>query len=201
MLTRLDDYLLHQTAEPIAQPATGDRNFYDRYFFHGYTRNGDVFFAAALGVYPNRRVMDAAFSVVRGGRQYVVRASRQAPEERTETRVGPIAVEVVEPLLALRVRVAPNACGLAADLLFRARSAAIEEPRYTHRVAGRVYMDSTRLTQFGTWEGTLDVAGERVDATPARVLGARDRSWGIRPVGEPEGGAPGAPWFTVTRAL
>jgi hypothetical protein len=47
MLTRLDDYPLHQTAEPIAQPATGDRNFYDRYFFNGYSAAGDLFFAAA----------------------------------------------------------------------------------------------------------------------------------------------------------
>ena len=76
MLTRLDDYPLHQTAEPIAQPATGDRNFYDRYFFNGYNRAGDLFFAAALGVYPNRRVMDAAFSVVHGG---TARSGSSAP--------------------------------------------------------------------------------------------------------------------------
>jgi len=193
MLTRLDDYPVHQTPEPLAYPASGDRNFYDRYFFHGYTRDGSLFFAAALGLYPNRRVMDAAFNVVRDGRQHVVRASRLAPDERTETRVGPISVEVVEPLRALRVRVDADAHGLEADLLFRARSAPIEEPRYTHRVAGRVFMDSTRLTQFGTWEGTLGVGGTRVAVTPAAVLGARDRSWGVRPVGEPENGAPGGP--------
>jgi hypothetical protein len=193
MLTRLDDYPLHQTAEPIAQPATGDRNFYDRYFFNGYRRKGDLFFAAALGVYPNRRVMDAAFSVVQGGRQWVVRASRLAPLERTETTVGPITVEVVEPLRVLRVVVADNPHGLRADLTFRARTAPIEEPRFTHRVAGRLVMDSTRLTQFGAWEGTLAVDGTAVPIDPAAVLGTRDRSWGIRPVGEPEGGAPGMP--------
>lgn len=193
MLTRLDDYPVHQTPEPLAHASTGDRNFYDRYFFHGYTRDADLFFAAALGVYPNRRVMDAAFSVVRDGRQHVVRASRLLPDERTDTRVGPIAVDVVEPLRALRLRVAPNAHGLEADLLFRARTAPIEEPRYTHRVAGRVYMDATRLMQFGAWEGTLAVDGHRIDVEPARVLGARDRSWGVRPIGEPEDGAPGPP--------
>ena len=64
MLTRGDDYPVHQTAEPIAQVATGDRNFYDRYFFNGYSRDGELFFAAALGVYPNRGVMDAAVSVL-----------------------------------------------------------------------------------------------------------------------------------------
>jgi hypothetical protein len=191
MLTRLDDYPLHQTAEPIAQPATGDRNFYDRYFFNGYDRAGDLYFAAALGVYPNRRVMDAAFSVVHGGRQWVVRASRLAPVERTETTVGPIAVEVVEPLRVLRVRVGDNAHGVTANLTFTARTAPIEEPRFTHRVAGRLVMDSTRLTQFGAWDGTIGIEGRTLPIAAADVLGTRDRSWGIRIVGEPEGGAPG----------
>ncbi|PZU14334.1 MAG: hypothetical protein DI591_12175, partial [Citromicrobium sp.] len=35
MLTKGDDYPVHQTAEPIAFAGT-DRNFYDRYFFNGY---------------------------------------------------------------------------------------------------------------------------------------------------------------------
>lgn len=191
MLTRFDDYPLHQTAEPIAQPSTGDRNFYDRYFFSGYTRAGDLFFAAALGVYPNRRVMDAAFSVVRGGKQWVVRASRLAPTERTETTVGPITVAVVEPLRTLRLRIADNEWGLRGDMTFAARTAPIEEPRFTHRVAGRLVMDSTRLTQFGAWTGSLTVDGATIALDPAQVLGVRDRSWGIRIVGEPEGGAPG----------
>ena len=52
-------------------------------------------------------------------------------------------------------------------------------------------MDSTRLTQFGTWTGGLTVDGATIALDPAQVLGVRDRSWGIRIVGEPEGGAPG----------
>lgn len=193
MLTSFDDYPVHQTAEPVGQPATGDRNFYDRYFFNGYTRAGDLFFAAALGLYPNRRVMDAAFSVVRDGRQHVLRASRQAPTDRRETRVGPLFVEVLEPLRALHVRVAENAFGLSADLAFYARTGAIEEPRFTFRNAGRLVMDSTRLTQFGFWEGSIRLGDEEIAIMPDRTPGVRDRSWGVRQIGEPEGGAPGLP--------
>src|SRR5262245_26737103 len=119
MLTRLDDYPVHQTPEPVACPATGDRNFYDRYFFNGFSRAGDLYLGTAMGLYPNRRVMDAAFTIVHEGRQHAVHASRVAPVERTETRVGPIEVEVVEPLRVLRVRVARNPHGLEADLTFR----------------------------------------------------------------------------------
>ena len=190
MLTAFDDYLVHQTAEPIAQAGTGDRNFYDRHFFNGFTRAGDLYFAAALGLYPNRRVMDASFTVVRDGRQLAVHASRLAPSERGETRVGPITIDVLEPLRALRVRIAANKTGLEGDLVFRARGPALEEPRFTHRVEGRLLMDSTRLTQFGTWEGSIRGAGAPLAIAPADVLGVRDRSWGVRPIGEPENGAP-----------
>lgn len=191
MLNPLDDYPVHQTPEPLAHAIAGDRNFYDRYFFHGYSSDGAVFFAAALGLYPNRSVMDAAFSVVRDGVQTSVHASRRAPLDRTETRVGPVAIEVVEPMRRLAVRVGPNDSGVTADLTFTARTVALEEPRFTMRSGTRVVMDYTRLTQFGSWEGDVVVDGERTAVGGGDVLGARDRSWGIRSVGEREVAPPG----------
>jgi hypothetical protein len=192
MLSRFDDYPIHQTPEPVAHLATSDRNFYDRYFFSGYTPDGSLFFAAALGVYPNRRVMDASFSAVVDGRQHVVRGSRLLVGERSETVVGPIAVEILEPMRSFRLRVAPSEFELDADLRFEARTPAIEEPRFTHHFRHQVDMDSTRITQFGRWQGSLRVAGRRLPLTPGETLGCRDRSWGIRPVGEREAAAPGA---------
>ena len=121
---------------------------------------------------------------------------RLAPRARAiarETRVGPIFVEVLEPLRALHVRVSDNEFGLSADLAFYARTAAIEEPRFTWRPEGRLVMDCTRLTQFGFWEGYIRIDGEEIAILPDRTPGTRDRSWGVRPVGEPEGGAPGLP--------
>jgi hypothetical protein len=194
VLNRLDDYPIHQAPVPIAQPGASDANFYDRYFFNGYARAGDLFFGAALGLYPNRRVMDAAFSVVRAGVQHSVHASRLAPAERTETEVGPIRVEVEDPMRVLRLEVGPNEAGVAAELVFTARADAIEEPRVTRVDDGRVTMDSTRFTQFGSWSGWVEVEGRRVEVDDDEVLGCRDRSWGIRPVGErPAAGPPGPP--------
>ena len=67
-LSKGDDYPIHQTPEPVAYAGT-DRNFYDRYFFNGYsTSAGDTsFFATAFGVYPHLNIADAAFVVVRNG--------------------------------------------------------------------------------------------------------------------------------------
>jgi hypothetical protein len=186
MLTSGDDYPIHQLPEPVAY-ASGERNFYDRYFFNGYHRDSSLFFAAALGVYPQLGVMDAAFSVIRDGVQHNLRASRSsAALDRMATEVGPIAIEVLEPLRSLRLRVAAPTHGLVADLVFTGRAPATEEPRFTRRVAGRTIMDLTRLTQNGGWRGQLELDGHRVAVDPARFWGTRDRSWGIRGVGEPD---------------
>ena len=182
MLTKADDYPVHQTPEPIAYAGT-DRNFYDRYFFNGYTADGSVFFAAALGVYPHLNVMDGSFCVVVDGVQHNLRVSRVLGMERMDTTVGPLKVEVVEPLRSLRVRVARNDHGITADLTFRLRAPAIEEPRFTYRIGPRTIMDYTRLTQNGTYEGWIEIEGKRIDIRGDRFWGTRDRSWGVRPVG------------------
>src|SRR3954465_15986728 len=75
MLTPFDDYPLHQTSQPVAHTAQSSLNHYDRYFFNGYSRDGSFYFGAALGLYPNRKVMDAAFSVLRDGEELSVIAS------------------------------------------------------------------------------------------------------------------------------
>lgn len=186
MLTKADDYPVHQTPEPIAF-AGQDRNFYDRYFFNGYSADGSLFFAAAMGFYPQLGIVDAAFSLVVDGIQHNVRASRHiALGERLDFHVGPIRITVIEPLQQLRVTLADNASGIVADLVFTARHAAIEEPRFTRRNGTRLFMDYTRMTQNGDWAGTISLGGDTVDLDPATCSGTRDRSWGIRPVGAPE---------------
>ena len=49
MLSLYDDYPIHQTADPVAHPSTSDLNFYDRYFFNGFSQTGDLYFGASMG--------------------------------------------------------------------------------------------------------------------------------------------------------
>lgn len=180
MLTRGDDYPLHQTPEPVAHAGT-DRNFYDRYFFNGYTPDGSVFFAVAFGVYPQLDVADAHLSILRDGKQTSLHASCELGMERMALAVGPIRIEVIEPLQSLRV-VVEDSEGLACDITFTGRAFPIEEPRFIHRFGARTFMDYTRMTQNGRWHGWLSVDGERIELGGG-ARGTRDRSWGVRPVG------------------
>ncbi len=185
MLTPFDDYPIHPSADPIAHPATGDPNHYDRYWFNGHQRDGDFYFGAAMGHYPVRGVVDAAFSIVLDGVEHSVFASGLMPVDRT-TAVGPIRIEVTEPIRTIRYVVEPNDHGIECDLVFRARTVAVEEPRQ-RRVSdeGILVMDHTRLTQWGRWEGVVRVDGTELRVDPDEVSGTRDRSWGTRPVGSP----------------
>lgn len=188
-LSPLDDLPIHQIPEPLGRVGTSDRNFYDRYYFNAFTPDAELMLVTGMGVYPNLGVADA-FAVVNDGRVHrVVRASRELGD-RGDSSVGPFRIEVVEGLRRLRVVLDPNEHGLAFDLSWEGFDPAHVEPRHTDRTPeGRVVIDSCRLAQTGSWTGTIAVGDRTYDVTPDRWLGSRDRSWGIRPVGEPE--APG----------
>lgn len=182
MLTPFDDFPIHQTGDPIAQPVSADQNHYDRYFFNGFHRDGDFFLGGAMGHYPTRGVIDAAFCIVIDGVSHSVFASGTMPEGR-ETAIGPISLEVTEPLRSIRFVAEPNDTGLSCDLTFRARTAAIEEPKQVIVRNNVKIMDYTRLTQWGTWEGTVTIGDRVVEVRAESTFGVRDRSWGVRGIG------------------
>jgi hypothetical protein len=187
MLTRGDDFPLHQTSEPIAFAGT-DRNFYDRYFFNGCSPDGRIFFAAAMGFYPQLGILDAAFCVLIDGVQHNLRASRRSAGERLDLAVGPIRISIDFPLERIGLHIAANDGPLAAELSFTASHFPIEEPRFIRRTGTRLFMDYTRMTQNGRWSGWVAVDGTRHEI--ADWTGTRDRSWGIRPVGNPDSQPP-----------
>ena len=196
MLSKADDFPIHQTPEPIAYAGT-DRNFYDRYFFNAYNADGSSYFAAAFGVYPHLNVADAHVAMIRDEVEYCVHASRILNMERFDLEVGPIRIEVLEPLHRLKVSLAPTDA-LACEVVFEGRAFPIEEPRFIRRNGPRTFMDYTRLTQNGRYAGWMEIDGKR-ESFRSGAIGTRDRSWGIRPVGasdpQPVVGSTNAPGF------
>jgi hypothetical protein len=194
VLSKFDDYPIHQTSQPIAQPATGDRNAYDRYWFNGYQDDGEFYFGIGAALYPNLGILDCGLSIVRDGEQHAFHGSRRAPREPTDLSVGPFSIEVLEPMRRIRVTIEDNETGIAADLTFSARTACVEEGRQITHHGPRLVMDVTRFAQFGMWEGVIHYGGTSVRIDGQRVYGTKDRSWGVRGVGVPDPGlAPSEP--------
>ncbi|MFM1751470.1 MAG: hypothetical protein RL119_432 [Actinomycetota bacterium] len=185
MITAFDDFPIHAGSLPVNETGSSDPNHYDRYFFNGYRSDASLYFAVALGLYPNRHIADASFSVIVDGQEQIsLHASRRAPVDRAEANeVGPIKVIVLEPLRRHQILVDSPEHALRADLTFNARSGPIQEPHFLVKAGQRIVFDYTRLTQFGHWSGWIELDGQRHILDFATTPGSRDRSWGVRPVG------------------
>ena len=184
MLSAFDDYPIHQTPDPILMPASGDDDFYERYWFNGYHREGDFYLGVGTAVYPHLGIQDCGVSLVIDGKQYAFHASARANPQR-ELTVGPFSVDIIEPMKSLRITLSAgddNDTDMACDLLFEGRTGTIEEPRHHFGRGIKRVMDTTRFTQFGRWSGWIDYDGKRLNIDAAETWATKDRSWGVRPL-------------------
>jgi hypothetical protein len=182
----LDEYPIHQVPLSMRYVATGDRNAYDRCIFQAHDRSGEVLLITGLGVYPNLGVIDGYACVRRGDRQVAVRASDALGDDRMAQRVGPFRIEVVEPLRRIHLVCDGDAHGVGYDLTWTGAFPAVDEPQHIQRAGDKLLLEAARFVQTGSWSGVLRVDGEELEVTDDRWVGTRDRSWGLRPSGEPE---------------
>src|SRR5215468_3461502 len=107
MLSSMDDYPLHQIAEPIRFVGTSDRNFYDRYYFNLHASSDDLFMVMGMGQYPNLAVQDAFACVTRKGTHHVV-PNTTVLGNSMDTSGQPFRVEVLDGLKPLRFLLEPT---------------------------------------------------------------------------------------------
>jgi hypothetical protein len=182
----LDEYPIHQVALPMRYVGSSDRNVYDRCIYQGIDHEAETYFITGMGVYPNLGVIDAYATVRRGDRQWAIRASGARPDDKMLQKVGPYRIEVIEPFRAIRLICEAEKHGIAFDLEYRSEYGPISEPAHVRRQGDRMLLDASRFAGVGTFRGEMRVDGELIHVTPERFTATRDRSWGIRPVGEAE---------------
>ena len=188
-ITPGDDRPLHQHPRLLSETDL-DRNFYERYYFQGYPSNAverselDGFFAFGISVYPTLGIIDAAFSIVDGDTQHSLLASRKLDDfNREDLSVGPFSVKIVEPLKRFSITIAPQD-GISGELHFTATNEPHAEDPQQIRAGPRTVMNSQRFTQAGTWDGNISLQGKDRPISSTLYKAVRDRSWGIRNVGE-----------------
>lgn len=175
-LNPFDDYPFHQHIAPTDIPATSDPHFNDGYWWAWYAR-GSYFFCG-LRVHPNNNVMDGYAGAVHDGVQRNIRVSRVLRPGANELRVGPLRIDIAEPLVRQHLVLGPNDSGVEFDVVTSASCPPYVETPAIHYRHGRVlnhlirYSGPTRVTGSSSVDGAgLDVRGWH---------GARDHSWGIR---------------------
>ena len=183
MLSPLDDFPIHQAPKPVAVPATTDHNAYDRYWFGGFHRRGEFIVEAAFGRYPNLGVVDGSLVLAVGGVEHAFHASSPAPADPADTAAGPLRVTITEPMRSLRIDLADNETGMSAELHWKSRIGSLLEDHTVMYSGIQTIVDMSRFLQFGTWSGWVKVDGVVTELFDGDVVGVRDRSWGVRPVG------------------
>jgi hypothetical protein len=184
--TPLDEYPIHQAPLPMDRVASSDRNFYDRCYFNAHDRTGEIFLVSGLGVYPNQGVIDAYATARCGDRQWSVRFSDALAERSLEQQVGGYRIEVIEPLRQLAMSCDSPDGGVDFSLRWTAAFPAVQEEPHLLLAGRRPVLDAARFSQLGHWSGWLRVGDREFAVTADQWSGVRDRSWGIRPVGDPE---------------
>ena len=88
---------------------------------------------------------DPVFIVVGTEKKHrVVRASMPL-NDRSKLKVGPISIEILDPLKCLRVRCEPNEWGIEMDVTWTASHHPLEEPRQYLRREGKVVFEDSEI--------------------------------------------------------
>ncbi|MGY9075468.1 MAG: hypothetical protein ACKVHU_21255 [Acidimicrobiales bacterium] len=190
-LSPVDDYMIHQTIDPIRIMMASDPKAYERYWMVAHDVESSLLVATGCSFYPNLDRAEAYAIVNHNGIQRTVRAFRPLGVDRMDMRFGPIAPEVIQGLRQWRFVLEPNEWGVSFDLDF------VDTTRQTFREPttpidrgyprGRRPDVTTGFESFGDVSGWVEVEGERIEIAPGSGRGTRDRHWGVgRGVGGPE---------------
>ena len=187
MLSRYDEYPVHQSSRPFAHTPSTDLSWDEGYYFGVYSPDEQVYMMTGMRVNPNADIIGGYVIINIAGRQYSLRLSR-CWRRQMDTVIGPLRFEFIEPLKTIRLVLEPNDSALAFDLIWTGTAPAFEEAHHQAETRGRVTTDQTRYSQPGVSTGVVQFEGKSYRVTPETWGGDRDHSWGLYADRKPLGG-------------
>jgi hypothetical protein len=179
VLTRYDEFPVHQSPYPFSVVPVTDYSFDDGYYFGVFSAEQRLFLFQGMRVNPNNDMIGGYAGVMSDGVQHTVRFKRPWRPD-CDTRIGPYRYDFVEPFREIHLELADNPSSLRFDLRWLATAPAFEEAHHLASSRGRRTTDQTRYSQAGTARGWLELDGRRIDVTPeAGWFASRDHSWGL----------------------
>jgi hypothetical protein len=109
----------------------------------------------------------------------MARHLRKVDGDQDDFRVGPITIDVIEPLKKIRlVAVASDATPVSFDISFTARTQPYQLRRGTMKAKHEIVWDQSHMFQSGTYNGSYTHNGKTYEVD--NWWGQRDHSWGVR---------------------
>lgn len=155
-----DEHFVRQIVDTFVTVAESDYSWTEKVCGMAAAREGSL--QIGFGKYTNRNVLDGSGGVSRGVEPPTVRASRELGPDPESITVGPIAYEIVRPLQAVRVRLAPTAVQpIAFDILAEGIVPCMLEEREDRRTLNgfRHTAHQIRYHQTGTASRWIELQG------------------------------------------
>ena len=179
MLTRYDEFPIHQTPYPFAESNITDYSFDDGYFFSVFCADADLFLMTGMRVNQNTDMIGGYAGVMFRGQQYTARFSREWRPD-CDTYIGPLRYSFDRPFEDIHLTLGDNDSELRFDIHWIGVSRAYEEEHHLAWSRGRRTTDQTRYSQSGVGLGWIEFRGQRFEVSPATGwYASRDHSWGL----------------------
>jgi hypothetical protein len=196
MLLGMDEYPYHQFTNTFAAVAGSDPQWNDGHYVTLCDAEGTVCLTSNVRLYQNNDVLDGFVCVRHDGKQHNVRVSRRLRPNMDFLGVGPLRIELVEPMQRLRMVLDENDIlddhSISVDVTCRTTAGPHLDPIETTRIDGRLISERATYEVTGECSGWVSVDGQRIDLVSASFF--RNHSWGYQPGrGRPRAGAPTAP--------
>ncbi len=178
--TALDERFAHQIPEPFPNVVHYHQDWRESLFFirHQRDKPGDVLILT-LAHFAARQEMDSLQLGRVGDSSIMARHLRKVDGDQDDFRVGPITIDIAEPLKKIRLVAAPSdQTPVSFDITFAARTAPYQLRRGTMKAKHEIIWDQSHMFQSGTYNGSYTHKGKtfRID----NWWGQRDHSWGVR---------------------
>ena len=180
MLLGMDELPYHQITATFAGVAGSDPAWNDGHYICLSDSKGQVGLAATLRLYQNNDVMDGFVCVRHAGMQHNIRVSRRLRPDMGTLAVGPLRLEIVEPLQAVRLVLEDNQHGITLDVTCRSSVQPYEDPAEVTRVDGRLISERITYEVTGKCEGWVRVGAERIALDASTDSFFRNHSWGYQ---------------------
>jgi len=180
MIGVADEYFVHQMVAPLNKVESDNPHWQDRFYFNFNDPAKKLSGILAMGFFPNSNIFQGIMNLSVGGKLICKNYFRPLGADRLNVRAGSLEIDVVEPLQSWSIKLDEPDLGVAMDLVFNGRTEPYEFERITWEEGGETVWDQCHYTQAGEFTGSLKAGGVELK----KLIGIRDRSWGIRNMGK-----------------
>ncbi|HJP41433.1 MAG TPA: hypothetical protein QGF35_06980 [Dehalococcoidia bacterium] len=181
MLTKVDEYPVHQITDTFATVLSGDKHWNDGHYICLCDDAGDVSLVSTVRLYQNNDVLDGFVCIRHEGMQHNIRVSRRLRPEIDHYGAGPLRIEILEPMESIRLVLEENQYGISCDLVCHSVGVPFHGPLSALRIDGRLLLERMTYEIAGRVEGWIGVAGKRFELNHGNSGFFRNHSWGFLP--------------------